>query len=84
MLIVHLPHTQHTLGGALWRFHASPNANVHTNTNWILVFKNLQMADICKLTPPQIFRSLVTHLKPMAIVEIVPMPTKFVVGHPIS
>ncbi len=31
--IVHLPHTQHTLGGTIWRFHASPSANAHANAD---------------------------------------------------
>jgi len=33
--IVHLPHTQHTLGGAIWRFHASPSANANANVDWL-------------------------------------------------
>ncbi len=47
------------------------------------VFRNLQMADTCKLAPPQIFQSLFTHLEPVAVVKIVPVPTKFVVGSPV-
>ncbi len=42
-------------------------------------FRNLQMANTCKLAPPQIFQSLVAHLKLVAVVKIVPAPTKFVV-----
>jgi len=33
--IVHLPRTQHTLGGAIWTFHASPSANDNANVDWL-------------------------------------------------
>jgi hypothetical protein len=36
VLTVHLPHTQHTLGGAIWRIHASPPANnPNANADWL-------------------------------------------------
>jgi hypothetical protein len=47
------------------------------------MFRNLQTADTCKLTPAQIFQSLVTHLEPVVVVKIVPVPTKFVIGNPV-